>query len=476
MKQEYRAHPLMVLSIVKPFLLIFVLPIVKAVLQYIIKGEINDILGVEITIFTFATLMAVIHCLCFRLTVDETEITVQSGFLFRKTARIKLSRLSSIQTQQNPLDYLCRAVTYRVNTEAGSRRRSDFKFKLSLKNSRSIYNQIYREVTVSRLHFSPVKVAAMAATTSSAFMGMIIGVPIIYRTGNLLGVALNEMLLDEINNVSSRFQTYFPPIVNTVTLVLLLAYGVSFVYTFIKYVNFKVYLGEKSLEVRTGILVRTSTVFKKSCVNNVKIEQTPLMLLFKRYAMKVSVGGFGETKAVSQIVVPSGKWEEIEHEFNRYFPFLAPQNKNLRPDKTKENKARFLIWPTTYLIIILVLSIILVIRFADFGRLIFFLTLVAMGIVFYHAHTCMYEYNHGKIGFGENVYARGTKIFNTCSLYCPKENIGQIKITRFWTDWPKNTCRVRITVSSERADSMRVRLLNYDEALNEISQNFNIPV
>ena len=475
MKKVYKAHPLMVLSKVAPFLLIFIFPVVKAFLQYFTKGKITDILGFEITIFLIITAMAVIHCLSFKLTVDEDELIVETGFVFRKKAQIKRARLSSIQVQQNPLDMLCSAVTYRINTEAGSRRLSDFKFKLSLSNSKSIYNQIYLDTPVSRAHFSPIKVAAMAATTSSAFMGMVIGVPIIYRTGSLLGVALNEMLLDEINNVSNKFQNYFPPIVNTISLIFLLAYGVSFVYTFVKYVNFKLYLGEKSLEVKTGVFVRSATVFKKKSVNNVKIEQTPLMLLFKRFAMKVSVGGFGETKAVSQIVVPSGKWEEIEREFYKYFPFLAPQTKNLRPAKSSENRARFLFWPTIYLGIIFMLSVILAVKFVDFGKLILFLTVIATCVVFYHAYTCIYELEHGKIGFSDNVYARGRKGFNTCSLYCPKENIGEIKVTRLWTDAKKNTCRVRITVSSERADSMCVRLLNYDETMSEISKNFNIP-
>lgn len=476
MKKEYRAHPLMVLGIVKPYLLIFILPVVKAVLKHFKIGGIDDVLGIEITIFAIITLIAIIHCLCFRLTVDENEIIVRTGFILRRKSQIKISRLSSIQVQQNPFDAIFSAVTYRINTEAGSRRKSDFKFKLSLRNSKSIYNQIYKESPESRVHFSPVKVAAMAAMTSSAFMGMVIGVPVIYRTGDLLGVALNEMLLDEINNVSNRFQTIFPPIVNTISLVFLLAYAVSFVYTFTKYVNFKLYLSERSLEVKNGIFIRTSTVFKKSDVNNVKIEQTPLMLLFKRFAMKVSVGGFGERKAVSQIVVPSGKWEEIEREFYKYFPFLAPQSKNLRSARTAENRARFLFWPTIYLAVIFLISLVLALKFTDFGKLILFLTLVSMAVVFYHAYTCMYEFNHGKIGFSDNVYARGTKGFNTCSLYCPKENIGQIKITQFWLDFAKNTCRVRITVSSEKADSMRVRLLDYEETKNEIRKNFNVPV
>ena len=45
MKKVYRAHPLMILRFIKPFLFILILPVVKAVLQYLIDGKIEDVLG-----------------------------------------------------------------------------------------------------------------------------------------------------------------------------------------------------------------------------------------------------------------------------------------------------------------------------------------------------------------------------------------------------------------------------------------------
>ncbi len=474
MKKLYRAHPLMILGVVKPFLFIFILPVVKAFLQYFTNGEITDVLGAEILLFLFIVAIAAIHCFRFRLSFDGTTITVKSGFVVRKISRIEIKRISSIQMQQSLLDVIFGAVTYRINTEAGSRRRSDFKFKLSRKNSKELYDSVYNDIPVSKVKTTPFKVAIMSATTSSAVMGMIIAVPVINWTGKLLGVGINEMLFDEINNVSNKIETYFPPIVNTITLILLLGYIISFIYTFAKYVNFSCSLGKNSLEVKTGLFVRTTTVFKKRDINNVKVVQAPLMLLFGRYSMKVSVGGFGETKAVSQIVVPSGKWKEIQSEFEKYFSFLTPRGDTISSPKDRETRNRFLVWPTVYLVALIGLAALLARRFSDFDKLILFLTIVVLGIIFYHAYTCVYEYRFGKISFNERVFACGVKGFNTCSLYCPKEKIGQIKITRFWRDFAKGTCKVRITVSSEGADSIRVRFVDYEQTVKQIENSFNL--
>ena len=76
--------------------------------------------------------------------------------------------------------------------------------------------------------------------------------------------------------------------------------------------------------------------------------------------------------------------------------------------------------------------------------------------------------------FGENIFIRSRKGLKTCELYCPKEKIGEIKITRFFTDFYYKTCRVRITVRSEGADTMRVRHLNYYEVMKEIYRNFDL--
>lgn len=143
----------------------------------------------------------------------------------------------------------------------------------------------------------------MAATTSSAVTGMIIGVPIINKAGKLLGLALDSILLNEINNVSGQVKSYFPPIVSAITLIFLLSYAVSFVYSFFKYINFKLFLEKDKLEVRSGFFVRSRTSFKKFSVNDVIIDQTPLMRLFKRYAMKVSVGGYGNSKSETAVLV-----------------------------------------------------------------------------------------------------------------------------------------------------------------------------
>ena len=476
MKKVYKAHPLMILTRMKPFLFVLVLPFVRGLLQYVTDREITGILGIELFLFAVIFLFCYLSWRSFSLTVNEDTIKIRSGFIFVKRAEIKISVLSSVQSERNVLDWALRSVTYSINTEAGSRNRSDFRFKLWVKDGKEISKLLYNEEKYEKHKFSVLKVAVLAATTSSAFSGMLIGVPIIKKVGDLLGLALYEMLFDEINNVSNKFTTVFPPIVNVISLVFLIGYGISFGYSFLKYINFQLYLSDSKMEIRSGFFSRTRTAFRKSAVNNVRIEQTPLMTLTGRYAMKVSIGGYGDAKSESAVVMPCSGKAEIKDAFKVYFPEFSRSDKKIKAPTDRFNRSRFLFMPAVYLISIIALSVVLALIFTDFGKLILFLTAIALGIVFYYAYISLLECRFGQTSLTDTVFVHSTKGLRISELYCKKENVGEIIIRRFFTDFPQKTCRIRVTVRSESADSMRVRMLPYEKVKEEIYNCYEIKV
>lgn len=473
-KKEFRAHPLMALKFIKPLLFILLLPFFKAFLQYIVKDEIIGVAGTEILLICGIIIYSLARSFSFKLVCFDDRIIIENGVFFKKRADIPLSKISSVQNVMTPFDMLFRTMTYRINTEAGFKNRSDFEFKLRYRDGLALSEILYGGKSVAKQRFSAFRVAIMAAATSSAFTGMIIGVPIINKAGDLLGLALRDMLLNEINNVSEKVGHIFPPIVNVVSLIFLIFYFIAFVYSFLKYVNFRLRLSEDRLEVRSGIYERLRTSFKKASVNNVLIEQSAVMLFIKQYAMKVSVGGFGETKGESQMVVPCGKRSEIKQDFDTYFPFLVPDGNIVKTLKDKISRRRFLILPSIYFFIVLGISLTLALIFKDFGKLILFLSTVQMVIVFYYAYLSLFEAHYGQIRLGNTVFARSIKGLRTRELYCPKENIGQITLREFPLDRQFGTCSIKLVVRSESADSIRLRMMDYETIKKELNNCFNL--
>ena len=476
MTRKFKAHPLMLLKFMRPVLLILLFPIIKGVIQYVRFKTLEGILGFEIILLCLIFAYAFLKWRSFILICDEQKgtVTVRQGIIFKSIAKINIAKLSSVQTSQNPVDAIFRAVTYRINTEAGLKNKADFEFKLSIRDSREVSALLYGKSQPKAVKFSFLKLAVMAATTSSAATGILVGVPILNRAGNLLGIALSDMLLSEINNLSSKIETYFPPVVNTVSLIILFAYFISFVYSFLRYINFLLYLEKEKLEVRSGFIVRLRTSFKKSAINNIRVEQTALMLLLRRYALRVSVGGYGDTKSESEVIIPLGRNKEIKKRLTEYFPFFLATAKGITPKQNRLTQSRFLVWPTTYFITAVVLAFWFAKRFEDLTRFVLFSLCVVCAFIFFYAYICLFEYKKGKISLGDNIFARSNKRLRTYELYCPKENVGEIRIIRFPTDFMYKTCRVKVFVRSEAADSIRVRHLDYKTVKDEVYKCFNI--
>ncbi len=476
MTKTFKAHPLMIITFLKPFLVVLLLPIINGLRQYIKYKTFDNILGAELLLFSIITLIAFLRWRNFSLVCDteKNTVTINKGLVFKRHATVAVSKISSVQSARSPLDIIFRSVTYRINTEAGIKSRPDFEFKLSSRNSKVVSTLLYGKNDSKAVKFSAIKVAVLAATTSSAFTGIIVGVPVINRAGKLLGLAISDMLLNEINNASSKIQTYFPPVVNTVSLILLIAYLISFAYSFLKFINFKLFLQGKKIEVRSGFLVRLRTSFRKSAINNIRVEQTPVMLLLRRFAMKVSVGGYGNGKGESEVIIPLGNDNDIKLRLREYFSYFINKNEGIKPKRNYLTQSRFLFLPAIYLIITLITAIILSLRFEDFTRFIFFLTFVVLVFVFCRAYIGLFEYKRGTVKFGDSIFCRSNKGLKTCVIYCLKEKVGKIKIIRFPTDFFYKTCRVKIVVRSEHADSLRVRHLDYQTVKDQVYKCFNI--
>ena len=95
MKKEFRAHPIMIVKLIKPFLFVLVFPLLKGVVQYFTKGEITGVLTLELIAFTVITLFAALRCSSFRLICGESTVTIKIGIILRS---------KSVQTKRALLD------------------------------------------------------------------------------------------------------------------------------------------------------------------------------------------------------------------------------------------------------------------------------------------------------------------------------------------------------------------------------------
>ncbi len=471
-KLKITAHPIMILYYLKPFWFVLIIPLIKAIVSAVVKAEVNNLLLNEIFISVVLIAYSVIKWKKLKINISSDFIEIYSGLLRRRYANIPINKISTIETTKNPLDYIFGTQKVKINTEAGKQGSADYWFKLNVGDVKKVTELYPTKVTPKTIKFSAVRVAVMAATSSSAFTGIVLVVPVINQAARLLGTAVTDLLLDRINKIGQLFSKFMPPVVNTVTVVFLISYFIAFLISFFNSVNFKVVFAGKKIGVFSGLLVLRKVLFNTKSVNSVCIEQTPLMRFFARYLLRVGVGGYGNRKGDRAVVVPSAKRGEVHELFSVLFPNFEPSDHTISPNKN--TRWRFYYLPTLFLAFSVMSYLVLSYFFPVFEGLISFCFIVAACVLAYYYNLAEYNTKHSCISVAPVIYAKYTRWSATREMFCEHTRIGIIHITRWPVDKTNNTCNVRLTVRSEAAESITVKHISYNELTDEIKSLYQI--
>ncbi|MBQ6816460.1 MAG: PH domain-containing protein [Clostridia bacterium] len=471
-KLKITAHPIMIFYYLKPFWFVLIIPLIKAIVSAVIKAEVNNVLLNELFISVVLITYSVIKWKKLKINISSDFIEIYLGVVRRRYANIPINKISTIETTKSPLDYIFGTQKVKINTEAGKQGSADFWFKLNVGDVKKVTELYPEKVTPKTIKFSAVRVAVMAATSSSAFTGIVLVVPIINQAVRLLGTAVTDLLLDRINKIGQLFSKFMPPVVNTVTVVFLISYFIAFLISFFKSVNFKVVFAGKKTGVFSGLLVLRKVLFNTKSVNSVCIEQTPLMRFFARYLLRVGIGGYGNRKGDRAVVVPSAKRDEVHELFSVLFPKFEPADNKIKPHKN--TRWRFYYLPTLFLAVSVILYLVLSYSFPVFKGLISFGFIVTACVLAYYYSLAEYNTKHSCISVAPVIYANYTRWSATREMFCEHNRIGIIHITRWPVDKRKNTCNVRLTVRSEAAESITVKHISYNELTDEIKSLYQI--
>lgn len=470
-KITIKAHPITIFGLMKPYLFILVLPMIRAVFQYLREGKTENFFLFEMIAVGFVSVIAKFGWKFIKITLCGDKIVLKKGVLIKLRAEICTMHISSILIEQGPIDRLVGSAKCHINTEAGSPQKSDFSLRIYKNDAEYLIKLLYGEEKAEKIRFSPFKIALLSAATSSAVTGIFVGVPIINQMSELVGVTVTEAFYNEISNISRSFKDSLPTVINIVTLILILAYIFSFGVIFIKNANFNLQSGKDKMVVRSGIFTLKQVVFKKSAINNVCFEQKPLLRIFKRYSLRVSVGGFGDEKGEKAVIVPILSQKEINKYRNICFFKTNATNGRLTP---KSGLNRFLYLPTVILISTVTAAVITAPWLKRFDALILPAVMLVLLINIYYADICYYNYKNSELSFGGALCATGTSGLTIRKFYCDKNKIGVIKITKTPADRALGTCKAKFIVYSEKADNIRIKNFGYRDLMQALSENFDL--
>ena len=223
-----------------------------------------------------------------------------------------------------------------------------------------------------------------------------------------------------------------------------------------------------------GTLMRRQSSFRVGSINNISVTQNPVMILLRRYNVKISVAGFGNSRGETATVIPAARSSQVYDLLGKLLPDITLTSPMIR--HPLGTLPKFLTIPTILLGLIPVAAAVLANLFSYFSDLIWFLTLVCEGACIIMFPVLLRECQRGGLTIGKEFCAFGRRYFSLREFHCEKDKIGCITITRWPWDSVTGLCRVKLTVRSESAESQTVRFLNYNEVDKSLKKVYNISV
>lgn len=461
---SYRVHPLSVLDYITPYFFVFLLPFARFSLNSLLDIRLPVALISEIVFCLVIIVFSTIKWKNTSLKYKNNSLEIAEGLFFRKKTEIQLERITVIEVITDLRGRMFGCALVRINTEAGSKGKADFQIRLRSRDAAALLCDVGMRENGKTVRFSPFRVVLTAASISSALGGLLLVSPAIKRIGDLLGVAMEQVLIDRINTLNTAV-SLFPPAVNAAVIILTVLYGIAFLISFCKLANLRV-TPSSTIKVERGLIIRKQIFISSANISSVITEQTPIMRLLKRYILKINVAGYAGKRAESAVLVPCATRRETEGILDGEEEGEA--SVRLKPHPSQ--RRRFYLKPTVLLLASLAVSATSAALFEQLGQLIAFCELAIVLIILYYFSLARYDAVSSALIIGDKISAKHSRGSVVRAVCCDARRIGVIDISRWPRDRWEGTCRIRLLQCAKNDDYIKLKHLPYTETKSAVSR------
>ncbi len=453
--KSIKAHPAMILRSIFPVFFVALLPVARRIVSAVTNKNFGFMLVAEIGVFLIVVLFAVLNWKSYEITVLEEKIVLKRGVLRREKTEIGRNGVAGVTLAVNPVFWLFGAATLRIETES----RKDFSIIVHRKNANAILSVFGEEKRGEEHKISAKRVTFYAAATSSAAVGLLFAAPIVNRIGKLLNIALAEKLIGTITQTAQGFGRYISPVAGALSLVLIGLYVVSFAVNLLKVIFMRVRFLKDHIVIRFGILPRRHVLLKKSAINNVIAESTPLMRLLGFCQVRVGVAHYGGDKTEKMVLLPTANRQEQE----KVFALLIGETETKKMlSSPRFARRRFIRWYVLAFATLLPIFMALIVRTDYLFDLFVFLAAIIAVVMLYLIDLAVYNHKNGGIEFlNSGIFARSVKYFTFRRMFFRRERVAALRIRRYPADKKAGTCTVKVFTKSRRGEFSKVKFIDY---------------
>ena len=466
-----KTHPYTFVKHLKVSVILIILSLLQ---QFLLKPqsipEIIGSLGIN-AFYVFAVLLYYTYSYGnYKYRLEKRGVHIKKGVFFKQSFILPYSRIQTVVFYRDAITSLFGAEKISVDTPAGSNKNYDISGYFTKKTALRIKKLYKKGRTMHRVYRSRmISIILMSAFWSNPLAGMIFIVPVIYNVAKITGSQFaQDIIKGSLNTEWSPIARLISPAAAGLATMILMCWLISALMYFLRYVRLRSSVLGEHIIISRGLISKSITCARISCISSVSIEHSLLMRLLRLRNCAVTVIGSGKLKGDKGLVVSA----EYREAANKYMTQLTgiPHDETQRINTAKRSIYSYVYYPCIYIILLTALTILSYIFF-PFNESVSFLIFVFYLILVWWLLFRIFAYRHSHLGINEKALVVCTfKGLTLKKHYIPFDMIRKTEISQMFTQEKKGKCHLKVTIYGEKRLTYKIKQLPLKETQELLNQ------
>lgn len=456
-----KCHPYTILNHMKLSVIIIILSVMRQI--FITPDGLIDIIS-SLGISALYVLAGCLYALWFyqrqSYYMGDKGIYIKQGIFLTKKYIMPYDKIQTLSVKRDILPSFFGAVKISADTPAGSSRNYDISGYISKKKTEKMLERIDRENIRGNIYKSNiVNTILLSAFWSNPITGLIFIVPVLSKSGQIVGTELTTNLIhDSLNSDKNVLALYFSPAVSAIITIIISCWVISVLMVFLRYARFRSYRLENFVAISRGAVNKSFLMTRTDGITAVTIDQSLFMRILNIYSAGIFVIGSDKTKGDRSMILPPESKEKIYKGIYELTGIDPNETESIYAEKHK-------IWSYVYLPVILFAVCIVGTMLSKFtGRLAsiinVLLTMCIFLILWWFAFRC-FAYRHSHIALcGNNISICTYEGLTLKTYIIPIGKIQSVEISQNIFQLKKDTCNVTLSIYAEKKSTHKIKQLD----------------
>ncbi len=374
-----RQHPIAILQYTYRYLFLLLVPLFRGLLHirtpqglyYWVQGT-----WIDLTAVALLLILPLVAWCRHTYALTDREFIICRGIFWRRITAIPRRHVATLLVEQPFLLRPLQVVRLSIDTDAGGRRRADFRLTLHARHTAEILEQQPDETHLPCFVYRAKirRMLLLSLLSSNSLSGILLLALTFQRAGYLLGQGFQNRLLGDIEAAAESVKV-IPRTAALLAFALIGGWCVAAVGNLLRHTPFRVIRCEGTLTIRMGFINRREYACRISAVSYADMRQTLGSWLLRLHTVFVRCIGYGKAKNTLSVLLPFCREDTAKKELEQLFWEYRPSAISVRP--APFSLFRYCLFPLLCIVLLYPLSLAARPFFPDWNELIGYLTFMA---------------------------------------------------------------------------------------------------